>query len=481
MLSGRSTRRYRRSVWSVSRPVRPNTAAIPCAARSASRQPARPRPLKASGREPTAIRRWWMAVPTPDSPLSSFGSATTDLCRRLWALSRGDAAALRQPGRHRRRTDSPGLDHHVGFAAGDAAAEQQLVRTVHAASNVQPVAGRRLVDEPNDSGPGLQFDNVEASSSPDATATVAGAAGGRTFTSGALAATVQGWVNGETNNGWALWVNQSSSFQVATSEDGNPSSRPMLTVTYRAPVQTTSLTGAGVTVAVIDSGILLDSPDASRLKTTRDFTTGLANPPAVAPWTRTVTARTWRPDGQRPGRTARRGARRVVRQPARARRAGAGTTSHVINALQWAVAHRGAYGIDVINLSLGHPIYEPAATDPLVQAVEAAVRAGIVVVSRPATSARTRHRPGRLRRHHVARQRAVGASRSARPRRSTRRRRTDDLVADYSSRGPTWYDGSRSRTSWRPATDLCRSRHVADALSRPTRRCAVQRRQPDAT
>jgi serine protease AprX len=37
-------------------------------------------------------------------------------------------------------------------------------------------------------------------------------------------------------------------------------------------------------------------------------------------------------------------------------------------------------GVDIINLSLGHPIYEAAATDPLVQAVEAAVRAGIVVV-----------------------------------------------------------------------------------------------------
>ena len=48
---------------------------------------------------------------------------------------------------------------------------------------------------------------------------------------------------------------------------------------------------------------------------------------------------------------------------------------------------QGTYGIDILNLSLGHPVYEPAATDPLVQAVEAAVRAGIVVVVRPATSA----------------------------------------------------------------------------------------------
>ena len=45
------------------------------------------------------------------------------------------------------------------------------------------------------------------------------------------------------------------------------------------------------------------------------------------------------------------------------------------------VANRFAYNIKVINLSLGHPIFEAAATDPMVQAVEAAVRAGITVVS----------------------------------------------------------------------------------------------------
>ena len=59
---------------------------------------------------------------------------------------------------------------------------------------------------------------------------------------------------------------------------------------------------------------------------------------------------------------------------------GAGNTSDVIGAIEFVTAYKDRLGIDVINLSLGHPIYEPAATDPLVQAVEAAVRAGIVVV-----------------------------------------------------------------------------------------------------
>src|SRR6202008_584009 len=43
---------------------------------------------------------------------------------------------------------------------------------------------------------------------------------------------------------------------------------------------------------------------------------------------------------------------------------GAGWTTDVISAIDFAVANRAQYGIDIINLSLGHPIYEPAATDP---------------------------------------------------------------------------------------------------------------------
>src|SRR6185436_12869349 len=60
---------------------------------------------------------------------------------------------------------------------------------------------------------------------------------------------------------------------------------------------------------------------------------------------------------------------------------GQGKTADVINAIMFAIANKQLLGIDVINLSLGHPIYEPAATDPLVQAVEAASRAGIIVVT----------------------------------------------------------------------------------------------------
>lgn len=120
---------------------------------------------------------------------------------------------------------------------------------------------------------------------------------------------------------------------------------------------------------------------------------------------------------------------------------GTGKTSDVINALEFAVANKTRFGINIINLSLGHPIYEAATTDPLVQAVEAAVRAGIVVVVaagnygyNPNTGATgyagiasPGNSPSAI---------TVGAAAT-----NNTLTRTDDRLADYSSRGPTWFDG----------------------------------------
>jgi serine protease AprX len=122
-------------------------------------------------------------------------------------------------------------------------------------------------------------------------------------------------------------------------------------------------------------------------------------------------------------------------------RRGAGFTSNVIAALELAVAQKNTLGIDLINLSLGHPIYEPVATDPLVRAVEAAVRAGIVVVASagnygadpntllPAYGGITSpgSAPSAI---------TIGAFKT---KESTVR--SDDRVSGYSSRGPSWYDG----------------------------------------
>ena len=96
--------------------------------------------------------------------------------------------------------------------------------------------------------------------------------------------------------------------------------------------------------------------------------------------------------------------------------------------------------MQIINLSLGHPIYAPAKYDPLVQAVETRVAAGIVVVvaagnngwirtltANPATPASTR-RATRL-----------GITVGAVDTKNTITR-DDDRSPRYSSRGPTWFD-----------------------------------------
>ncbi len=119
---------------------------------------------------------------------------------------------------------------------------------------------------------------------------------------------------------------------------------------------------------------------------------------------------------------------------------GAGYASDVVAALEFATEHRYALGIDIINLSLGHPIYEPAGTDPLVQAVEAAVRAGIVVVT-SAGNFGTHPAIGKV---GYAGLTSPGNAPSAITVGSVDTRdtvmRADDRIPDYSSRGPTWYD-----------------------------------------
>ena len=56
-------------------------------------------------------------------------------------------------------------------------------------------------------------------------------------------------------------------------------------------------------------------------------------------------------------------------------RNGSGTVSQVIAGIQWTIANKSASNIRVMNLSLGHEVGESYTTDPLCQAVEAAWKA----------------------------------------------------------------------------------------------------------
>jgi len=119
---------------------------------------------------------------------------------------------------------------------------------------------------------------------------------------------------------------------------------------------------------------------------------------------------------------------------------GNSTDSIVISAIAEAITVQNQYNIRVINLSLGRPVYESYLQDPLCQAVEAAWEAGIVVVAAAGNDGRddsagtngygTIYAPGND--PYII---TVGAMKTmGTPQRS------DDLIASYSSKGPTMID-----------------------------------------
>src|SRR3954468_2998548 len=118
---------------------------------------------------------------------------------------------------------------------------------------------------------------------------------------------------------------------------------------------------------------------------------------------------------------------------------GSGTVSDVIEAIDWTIAHRRDYNVRIINLSLGAPVLQPYRDDPLCEAVERAVRAGLVVVVAAGNYGRTAdgksvygaitspaNSPYAI---------AVGAIDT-----HDTAQRSDDTLASYSSKGPTRYD-----------------------------------------
>jgi serine protease AprX len=119
---------------------------------------------------------------------------------------------------------------------------------------------------------------------------------------------------------------------------------------------------------------------------------------------------------------------------------GNGTDTSVISAIDAAVALASTYNIKIINLSLGRPIYESYDQDPLCQAVERAWRSGIVVVVAAGNNGRDNSQGidgygtimAPANDPYVI---TVGAMKDMRT-----ISRSDDLIASYSSKGPTLID-----------------------------------------
>jgi serine protease AprX len=206
------------------------------------------------------------------------------------------------------------------------------------------------------------------------------------------------------------------------------------------------LDGAGIGVAVIDSGIayhadLADAAGPQRVDRFVDFVAGRATPyddyghgTHIAG---IIAGNGHDSDGRRTGMAP--AARLIVLKALDS--AGNGRVSDVVAAIEYAVEHRDELNIRVINLSIATPVYESYETDPLTIAARHAVEAGIVVV-------------------------AAAGNNGASPEGSTRYGgitapgnapwvltvggsshmgttiRDDDTVARYSSRGPTAIDAA---------------------------------------
>ena len=118
---------------------------------------------------------------------------------------------------------------------------------------------------------------------------------------------------------------------------------------------------------------------------------------------------------------------------------GKGRISNIIAALDWVVTNRAQYNIRVVNMSLGAGVFESYHTDPLTLAAKRAVDAGIVVVAAAGNMGKALNgqpqygaisAPG-----NAPWVLTVGASST----KGTTDRR-DDKMARYSSRGPTMID-----------------------------------------
>jgi serine protease AprX len=154
---------------------------------------------------------------------------------------------------------------------------------------------------------------------------------------------------------------------------------------------------------------------------------------------------------------------------------GGGKASDVLAGLQWVLANKDTFGIRVLNLSLGHPVYEPAALDPLVQEVDSLWDAGIVVVCSAGNDGRsgdgTISSPCNSRKVIT-----VGALNDQQTPDTA-----DDTVTTYSSRGPTLIDLVAKPDLLAPGNKIVSTRSPGSTLDLmfPERRVAGDPAQPN--
>jgi serine protease AprX len=229
--------------------------------------------------------------------------------------------------------------------------------------------------------------------------------------------------------------------------------RVAVTVGARAVQQTYGYRGAGIGIAVIDSGVAAWHDDLTYLGSSSLVKT--KNGQRVAAFVDFVNGRTSPYDDNGHGTHVAGiiagngfdslGVRAGIAPDAHLvslkvlDQNGRGVISNVISALDWAVANKSTYNLRVINLSVGAGVSESYKTDPLTLAAKRAVDAGIVVVT--AAGNLGKNVQGQTQYG------GIGAPGNA-PWVITVGAyshegtvvRTDDVMAGFSSRGPTAFD-----------------------------------------
>ncbi len=138
---------------------------------------------------------------------------------------------------------------------------------------------------------------------------------------------------------------------------------------------------------------------------------------------------------------------------------GSGRLSDIIKGVNWAVDNKEKYGIDIINMSLGGPGFASYQNDPVARSVGAAVDAGIHALVAGGNSGPKPETIGTPGNHPKAF--TVGALND-----QGTVSRADDTVANFSSRGPTKFDGLTKPDILSPGVNITAANAPGSALDR---------------
>ncbi len=196
-------------------------------------------------------------------------------------------------------------------------------------------------------------------------------------------------------------------------------------------------TGSGIGIAIVDSGIYPHADLASRIVYRQSFIGGVnsddyGHGTHVAGIAAGSGASSTGPQFTRTFRGVAPGAHLIDLRALDAN--GMSTDSVILSAIDKAISLRSQYNIRVMNLSIGRPIFESYKFDPICAAVAAAWKQGITVVVAAGNLGRNGYAtitsPG-----NSPYAITVGAMKT-----EGTPNRNDDLIASYSSRGPSWID-----------------------------------------